>query len=36
LAQAFAGPNTLTLRQDLSTKSPVTATVHHGEPLDIL
>jgi hypothetical protein len=36
LAQAFAGPNTLTLRQDLSAKSPVTATVHHGEPLDIL
>jgi hypothetical protein len=36
LAQAFAGPTTLTLRQDLSTKSPVTATVHHGEPLDIL
>jgi hypothetical protein len=36
LAQAFAGPTTLTLRQDLSAKSPVTATVHHGEPLDIL
>ena len=36
LAQAFAGPTTLTLRQDLSTKSPVTATVHHGEALDIL
>ncbi len=36
MAQAFAGPTTLTLRQDLSAKSPVTATVHHGEPLDIL
>lgn len=36
LAQAFAGPTTLTLRQELSLKSPVTATVHHGEPLDIL
>lgn len=36
LAQAFAGPTTLTLRQDLSTKSQVTATVHHGEALDIL
>ncbi len=36
LAQAFVGPTELTLRQELSTKSPVTATVHHGEPLDIL
>lgn len=36
LAQAYVGPATLTLRQDLNPKSPITATVKHGERLDII
>ena len=36
IGQAFVGPVSLNLRQDLSTKAPVSAVVHHGEPLDIL
>src|SRR5262245_20162495 len=35
-AQAFAGPSTLSIRQDIDTKSAVIATVKHGEPLEIL
>jgi hypothetical protein len=36
LAEAFVGPSTLPLHQDLSPKSPVSATVHHGEKLEIV
>ena len=36
IGQAFVGPVSLNLRQDLSTKAPVSAVVRHGEPLDIL
>ena len=36
VGQAFVGPVSLNLRQDLSTKAPVSAVVRHGEPLDIL
>jgi hypothetical protein len=36
LSQAYVGPATLALRQDLNQKSAVTATVHHGERLDIV
>ena len=36
LGQAFAGPTTLILHQDVNPKSPVSATVHHAEPLDIV
>lgn len=36
LAQAYVGPSTLTLHQDVNPKSPVSATVHHAEPLDIV
>ncbi len=36
IGQAFVGPTTLALRQELSSKAAVSATVHHGEPLEIL
>ncbi len=36
IGEAFAGPNQLPLRQDVSLRSPVIATVQHGERLDIL
>lgn len=36
LGHAYVGPATLTLRQDLNPKSAVTATVRHGEHLDIV
>lgn len=36
IGQAFVGPATLSLRQDFSPKAPVSATMRHGEPLDIL
>lgn len=36
ITEAFVGPVTLNLRQEVSTKSPVSAVVHHGEALDIL
>ena len=36
LGEAYVGPATLNLHQDLNPKSSVTATVHHGEHLDIV
>ena len=36
IAEAFAGPSTLTLHQDLSPKSPPAATANHGDRLDVL
>lgn len=36
LAEAFAGPASLNLRQDITLQSPVVATVAHGERLEIL
>ena len=36
IGEAFAGPNELPLRQDVSLRSPVVATVQHGEKLDVL
>jgi hypothetical protein len=36
IAEAFAGPSTLTLHQDLSPKSPPVATAKHGDRLDVL
>jgi hypothetical protein len=36
IAEAFAGPSSLPIRQDLTLKSPVVATVKHGERLEIL
>lgn len=36
IAEAFAAPSTLSLRQDLTLKSPVVATVKHGERLEVL
>lgn len=36
LGQAYVGPATLTLRRDLNPKSGVTATVRHGERLEIV
>jgi len=36
IAEAFAGPSTLTLHQDLSPKSPAAATANHGDRLDVL
>lgn len=36
LGQAYVGPATLTLRQELNPKSTITATVRHGERLDIV
>ncbi len=36
MGQAYVGPTTLLLHQDLNPKSPGTATVRHGERLDIV
>lgn len=36
IGEAYAGPMTLNIRQELSLKSPVVATVKHGEPLEVL
>ena len=36
IAEAYAGPATLSLRQELEPKSPVSATVKHGEKLEVL
>ncbi len=36
IGEAFAGPSTLPVRKEISPKSAVTATVHHGEKLQIL
>ncbi len=36
IADAYAGPATLNIRQDIALQSPVVATVAHGEPLEIL
>ncbi|MDQ2946395.1 MAG: hypothetical protein M3Y27_10710 [Acidobacteriota bacterium] len=36
VGQAYVGPTTLLLHQDLNPKSPGTATVRHGERLDIV
>jgi hypothetical protein len=36
LAEAYAGPTTLNLRQELTPKSPISATVKHGDRLEVL
>ena len=36
IGEAYAGPSTLTLRQDLAPKSAVSATLKHGDKLEIL
>jgi hypothetical protein len=36
LGDAYVGPSTLTLRQDLATKSPISATVKHGDKLAVV
>lgn len=36
LGDAFVGPGTLGIRQDITLQSPVVATVNHGERLEIL
>jgi hypothetical protein len=36
IGEAYAGPMTLNIRQEISLKSPVVATVKHGEVLSVL
>jgi len=36
IGEAFAGPMTLNIRQEISLKSPVVATVKHGDKLEVL
>lgn len=36
IGEVFAGPSSLPIRQDLTLRSPVVATVKHGERLDVL
>jgi hypothetical protein len=36
IGEAFVGPATLNLRQELAPKSPVSATLKHGDKLDVL
>lgn len=36
LGDAYAGPTTLNIRQELTLKSPVAATVKHGDKLEII
>ncbi len=36
IGEAYVGPATLSIRQDISLQSPVVATVSHGERLEIL
>jgi len=36
IGEAYVGPSTLSLRRDLSAKSPIAGTAKHGEKLEIL
>jgi len=36
IGEAYAGPMTLNIRQEIGLKSPVVATVKHGEQLEVL
>ncbi|MFN0104571.1 MAG: hypothetical protein ACKV2U_21095 [Bryobacteraceae bacterium] len=36
IGEAFAGPMTLVIRQEISLKSPIVATINHGDQLDVL
>src|SRR5215467_10159082 len=36
IAEAFAGPSVLNIRQDIALQSPVVGTAKHGERLEIL
>jgi uncharacterized protein YgiM (DUF1202 family) len=36
IGEAYVGPATLNLRQELAPKSPISATVRHGDRLDVL
>ncbi|MBI2685013.1 MAG: SH3 domain-containing protein [Acidobacteria bacterium] len=36
IGEAYAGPITLTIRQEIGMKSPVVATVKHGDQLEVL
>ena len=36
LGDAYVGPSTLNLRQDLATKSPIVATIKHGDKLAVI
>jgi hypothetical protein len=36
IGEAFAGPMTLNIRQEISLKSPVVATIKHGDKLEVL
>ncbi len=36
IGEAYAGPATLTIRQEIAPRSAVVATVHHGERLQII
>ncbi len=36
IGEAYVGPTTLTLRRELAVKSPISATVKHGDKLEIL
>ena len=36
IGEAYAGPGSLAIRQDIGQQSPVVATVNHGERLEIL
>lgn len=36
IGEAFAGPNQLPLRQDVTLRSPIITTVQHGERLEVL
>ena len=36
IVEAYAGPMTLNIRQEIGLKSPVVATVKHGDQLDVL
>jgi hypothetical protein len=36
IGEAYAGPATLALHQNIDLKSPAVATVHHGDKLDIV
>lgn len=36
IGEAYVGPTTLNIRQDIETKSAVSATVKHGEKLEVL
>jgi hypothetical protein len=36
IGEAFAGPNELQMRQDVSLRSPISGTAKHGEKLEVL